>query len=245
VSTIVAVLGALDSREKAALLWMLALVAYATVRGGQKVASSFVDVVRAFLQPKLLLVLGSAALYCAGVVLLAAWVGLWHTTASKETVYWFVTGGLVLVGRAVTHAKPSDPGFYKSLLRQAVRFTIIIEFVVNAYVFPFVIELILVPIILLFIGLQVVAAYDPAHAPVRKVVDGALVTLGFILLGYAAVAAILDPSSLFTRKNAETLLIAPALTFASVPLLWTWTWVSRREQENLHRRFRARYGSTG
>ena len=81
-------------------------------------------------------------------------------------------GRIVLVGRAVTHAKPSDPGFYKNLLRQAVRFTIVIESLVNLYVFPFVIELILMPIILLFIGLQVVAAYDPAQAPVRKVIDG-------------------------------------------------------------------------
>jgi hypothetical protein len=245
VSTIAAVLDVLNSREKAALLWMLALVAYAAVRGGQTVASSFVDVARALLQAKLMLVCGSAALYCAGVVLLAAWVGLWHTTASKETAYWFVTGGLVLVGRAVTHAKPSDPGFYRSLLRQAVRFTILIEFLVNVYVFPLVIELILVPIILLFVGLQVVAAYDPDHAPVRKAVDGVLATIGFILLGYAVVVAILDPSGLLTREKAETLFVAPALTFAFVPLLWTWAWVSRREQENLRRRFRARYGSTG
>jgi hypothetical protein len=47
-----------------------------------------------------------------------------------------------------------------------VRFTILIEFLVNLYVFPFVIELILMPIILLFVSLQVVAAYDSAHAPV-------------------------------------------------------------------------------
>ena len=244
-SAIVAVLDVLNSREKAALLWMLALGAYATFRGGQTVASSLADVVRAFLQPRLLLVFGSAALYCAGVVLFAAWVGVWHTTASKETVYWFVTGGLVLVGRAVAQAKPSDPGFYKSLLRQAVRFTILIEFLVNAYVFPFVIELILVPIILVFVGLQVVAAYDPDQAPVRKAVDGVLATIGFILLGYAAVAAMLDPSGLLTRENAETLLVVPALSLAFIPLLWTWAWVSCREQEKLRRRFRARYGSTG
>jgi hypothetical protein len=149
------------------------------------------------------------------------------------------------VGRAVAHAKPSDPSFYRTLLRQALRFTIVIEFLMNLYVFPFVVELILVPIILLFVGLQVVAAYDPEHAPVRKAVDGVLATIGFILLGYAAVVAILDPSGLLTRENAETLLVAPALTCAFVPLLWAWAWVSRREQENLRRRFRARYGSTG
>lgn len=65
-SAIVAVLDVLNSREKAAVLWMLALGAYATVRGGQTVASLLVDVVRAFLQPKLLLVFGSAALSAPG-----------------------------------------------------------------------------------------------------------------------------------------------------------------------------------
>jgi hypothetical protein len=116
-----------------------------------------------------------------------------------------------------------------------VRFTIVIEFLVNLYVFPFVIELILMPIILLFVGLQVVAAYDPAQAPVRKVIDGVVATIGFVLLVCAAVAASRDPSGLFTRENAETLLIAPALTFAFVPLLWAWGWISRRERTNLRR----------
>jgi hypothetical protein len=93
--------------------------------------------------------------------------------------------------------------------------------------------------------LQVAAAYDPVQVPVRKLVDGALATIGFLLLGYAVVAATLDPSGLFTRENAETLLVAPAMTFAFVPLLSMWAWVSRREQENLRRRFRASCGSTG
>jgi hypothetical protein len=69
VSTTVAVLDSLNSREKAALLWMLALIGYATVKGGQSVTSSLGDVARAFFQTKLLLVFGSAALYCAGLVL--------------------------------------------------------------------------------------------------------------------------------------------------------------------------------
>jgi hypothetical protein len=64
VSTSVAVLDVLSGREKAALLWMLGLIGYATVEGGRSVTSSFGDVVRALFQAKLLLVFGSAALYC-------------------------------------------------------------------------------------------------------------------------------------------------------------------------------------
>jgi cytochrome bd-type quinol oxidase subunit 2 len=124
-----------------------------------------------------------------------------------------------------------------------VRFTIVVEFLVNLYVFPFLIELVLVPIIVLFAGMQVVAAAEPAHASARRAIDGALIALGLLLLTYAAVEAIRDPSALFTRENAETLLVAPALTFAFVLLLWAWARISRREQENLRKRFSASYDS--
>jgi len=122
VDTIVGALDVLNAREEAGLFWLLAIIAYASFKGGRAVASSFGDVVRAFFHWKLQLIFVSAAAYCAGVVLLAAWAGVWHTTAAKETAYWFFTGGLVLVGRAVSQAKPSDPGFDRKLLRDALRF---------------------------------------------------------------------------------------------------------------------------
>jgi hypothetical protein len=59
----------------------------------------------------------------------------------EGTAYWFFTGGVILIGRAVSDAKPSDPGFYRKVLRDAIRFTILIEFLVNLYVFPFAVEL--------------------------------------------------------------------------------------------------------
>jgi hypothetical protein len=238
-------LGALDflnSREKAVLLWAIAVVAFATVKGNG-VVFSFVNVVRAFFAPKVLLMFCSAALYCVGIVLLARWVHLWHATGLKETVCWFLTGGFVLVGRAVTHAAPFNLGFYKKLLRQAVRFTLVVEFLVNLYVFPFLVELVLVPFILLLVGMQVVVAYEASLAEAKKLFDGALTTIGLLLLIYVVVEATHDPGSLFSRENAETVLIAPVLTFAFVPLLWAWAWLSRREQENLRKRFRASYDS--
>ncbi|TML62909.1 MAG: hypothetical protein E6G22_07180 [Actinobacteria bacterium] len=241
-SPTLAVLDFLNSREKASLLWVAAIVAFATAKRNG-VASSFVAVVRSLLAPKLLAVFGSAALYCAGVVLLARWIGAWHTAALKETIYWFFTGGVVLVGRAVTHAAPFDLAFYKALLRQAVRFTIVVEFLVNLYVFPFLAELFLVPLVLLFVAMQVLAAHDDSLANARKPIEGLLTTIGLLLLAYFVVKAILNPANLFTREHAERLLVAPILTFAFVPLLWAWGWISRREQENLRRGLRASYDS--
>jgi hypothetical protein len=238
-----AILDFLDGREKAVLFWVAAILVFAVVKSGGDLASSFAQVLRSLLAPKLLLLFASAAVYCAGAVYLARWLGAWHTTTLKETVYWFVTGGVVLAGRAVAKAAPFDRRFYLQLLRHAVRFTIIVEFLVNLYVFPFLAELVLVPVILLFVGMQVVAAHDDSVKEARKPINGVLAAISVFLLVHVVVVAISNPGGLFTRENAETLLIAPTLTFAFVPFLWVWAWISRREQNNLRRRFQARYGS--
>ena len=107
---------------------------------------------------------GSAAAYSAGVVYLAWRLGLWHTTAMKETVYWFVGSAVVLVGNATTES-PRDPGYFKKLLRHAVRLTIIIDFIVNLYVFPILVEFVLVPVALLFVVLQAMAEATPSTPP--------------------------------------------------------------------------------
>src|SRR6266566_4062418 len=107
----------LNSREKAVILWAVALVVFAAAKR-EGVASSLLGVLGALVHPKLLLLLGSAALYCSAVVLLAMRGGIWHTTAVKETVYWFVGSGLMLIGKA-TQASPHDPAYFKNLLRQA------------------------------------------------------------------------------------------------------------------------------
>ena len=110
--------------------------------------------------------------------------------------------------------------------------------------FPLLLELALVPIILGFIAMQVVAASNPSQASARKFIDGVPTTIGFFLLAYVAVRAVGDPSRLFARENMETLLIASVMTFAFVPFLWASGWISRREQDSVLKRFRTRYDST-
>jgi len=70
------------------------------------------------------------------------------------------------------------------------------------------------------------------------VLDG---TLFLIVLGLVANLALRvagDPAGLFGREAAEDLLVAPAMSVALVPYLCAVAWYSRRELENLRRRFR-------
>jgi len=229
----------LNSREDALLVWAVVIVGYAFFESPREIGGSFLQVVRAFLAPKLVLLFGGAALYCAVVIALASWLDLWHTSALKETIYWFVGSGLVLVGSA-TYATP-DPGYFKRILRQALKVAIVIELIVNLYVFPLLVELVVVFVVLAFVAMQIVARHDPKiERTVRKVIDGVLIAIGLLFLAYFAVRAISDLDGFLTRENAERFLVVPALTVAFVPFLYGVAWASKRKQENLRRRFRER-----
>jgi hypothetical protein len=113
-----------------------------------------------------------------------------------------------------------------------------VEFLVNLYV-PLGLELALIPVVFLFVMLQVVDQYRPTEPRVTQFINGVLIAVGLALIGYVGVSAISNLDGFLTRKNAEDLLAAPALTLALVPFLFVVAWVSRREQENLRQHFRS------
>lgn len=105
------------------------------------------------------------------------------------------------------------------------------------------VELLVVPLLLLFVEMQVVAAHDPAHAPVRKFIDGVLIAVGLALFAYFAVRAINDLDGFLMRENGENFLVAPALTLAFLPFLHGVVWLVRREMADMRRRLDAEFNS--
>ena len=83
-------------------------------------------------------------------------LNLWHLTALKETIYWFLGTALVLVGSAIT-AQVFDRAFAMRLMHKAIRFTLIIEFLVGIYVMPLILELVFVPLMTLLVLMQAFA----------------------------------------------------------------------------------------
>jgi hypothetical protein len=224
----------LNSREDALMLWALLILSYLVYKDPRGTVSSACDLIRPLMVPKLLLLLGSAAVYSAGLVLVAERLGLWHTTSLKETIYWFVGSAVVLTARAV-NATPSS-GYLGEVLRHALSLTIIVTFLANFYVFPLAYEIVFVFVVLvLTLGAAVseAAGEDPTAG---RVMNRGLIGLGlFVLLTFAARAA-LDSGELFTRETGEHFLVVPVLTLALTPYLFGVAWYCRREVANVRRR---------
>ena len=224
----------LNSREDAILVWTVLiagpLVGYAFYKDFRGTWS----VVRAFFVPKLLVVFGAAALYAAGLVLLAERVGFWHTTALKETVYWFAGSAVVLIGGAVE----ATPGwaYVKEVLRKAVGLTIVVAFVVNFYVLSLGYELMLVFLVLvLTLGRAFASGSSIAPSTSSRTMNRALTGIGVLLLTTFVLRAIFEPGELFTRDTVERFLVVPVLTVGLIPYLLGVAWYCRREVANIRR----------
>lgn len=225
----------LNSREDAGLIWSVIALTFVLYKA-PGVFRNLAHIVWLVVKLPLALLFGGAALYCAGILAVASTLGVWETSATKETVYWFLGTGLVLAGHA-TSARP-DPDYARTLLRKAFKVAILIEFVVNFYVFPLGVELVFVPLVG-FLGITEVwnkgqAEPDPRLA---KLTGGALAILGWAVLVSVLVRIGLQPGHLLARDTLERVLVVPALTVAFIPFLYLVALWSHRQQVSIRSRF--------
>lgn len=227
----------LNSREDAILIWTALMLAFAFTKNGRDIARSLWAVAQTLLG-KLLILFGLAVAYTTAVLFAASKAGLFHASATKEAVYWFFGVGVVLVGNA-THEIPDAYYAKRVVLRRVLKATILADFAVNFYVFPLGVEFFLVFFILLFVLLQAAATSDPKAQVLMPFINGVLLTIGAFSLIWFVVNVAADPGGFLSRDTAERLLVVPALTLASIPLLYLVACYSRYEQQRIRKRLRS------
>lgn len=228
-----------NSREDAILVWTVIGLAYVCRKDFRTIRASALELLKSLLHVKLLLLLGSALVYVTTLIYVANSVGVWHLSALKATIYWYVGTAVVLLGRAVTEGARGN-AFLRGALRMIVVWTLVIEFVVNVYALPLAIELVGVFTVLAL----TLVKHDPTAPPATlRFIDRSLVAVGLFYLLYFFIRVLAEFSSFATRANVEEFLVPPALTLALVPFLLLAAWWSRREQEHLRKKFTERLGA--
>ncbi|MGH3042597.1 MAG: DUF2511 domain-containing protein [Gaiellaceae bacterium] len=214
----------LNSREDANLLWAAIFLCFAAHRF-PGVFRDIARLLRNFFLSKLGLLFGAALLYCVTIAYAANELGVWHRPALKATVYWFFVTAFVLVGRALTQS-PHDTRIIRSLLPKIAGLSIIVEFSMNLYVLPLLVELLVLPVSLVLVCAPALTS-NPAE---RKRSERGLAALGLIFITYFIVRVATDLDGFLTRKNAEDLLVGPMFTVALIPFLYAAAWISWRER---------------
>jgi hypothetical protein len=169
-----------DNREIAALVWLGAAVVW--VLSQQNLRASIGGVLKAFLQP--LIVVPLAAMFAW--IGLELWVGarlaLWNVTLTKGTLLWTLGSAAVLFFNCTQAA--SDPRFFRRTMVATIGVAVFVEFFMNLYVMSLPMELVLQFVLIVLSLLAAVGGIKPEHKPAKVLCEVLLAAIGFALFMY-------------------------------------------------------------
>lgn len=100
--------------------------------------------------------------YVAWVILfvvMADWLGIWHPVLTKDTLVWGGTTGIVLL-LGLTDA--NEAGYFQRTILKIAGIVVIFEYLVNLATFPFLIEILLQPLIFILMVAPTIVK-EPSH----------------------------------------------------------------------------------
>jgi hypothetical protein len=206
----------LNNRELATIIWVGGLLAW-TLRF-RSVRESFAGVVRAAIQPKILIPVLLAAAYAVVCVVFLATIRIWTLDQAKDTMLWFAFPAIATSFGLIGKWRG------ESLLRHGIRdmavIVVGIQFLTSTYTLALPLELILVPLGLLLGAAGAVADGKSEFASAKRVIVALQVGVGLLIVGVAVQQAILDWRSLNDLSTIRSLLLVPTLSLLFIPFTY-------------------------
>jgi hypothetical protein len=208
-------LGFLSSRELALVIWIGSLVALMFCF--KNLRESMGKVLISLLNKQIGLILLSLIAFTVLSTFLLYKTRLWESSFVKDIIFWFF--GFVLVTFYTINTAKSN-NFFKKILKQTFKLTVLSEFILNFYTFSLAAELILLPVLLFLSMTMEFSKRDSKNKDVTSLLNYTLSLVGLGFLGYALYKTVLSYNMLFTYSNLKELLLPCSLSIAILPVFY-------------------------
>jgi hypothetical protein len=202
----------LNTRETAALVWIVLALGIALVNSSLRVI--VVGAAKLATKPFVTILLATTTLLAAAVTTGLAWSGFWRTSMIPTTVAWFV--GTAIVGTF----SMGGVGELRRLAARTVASTAVVVFVSNAYTFPLLVELLLVPSVVVLVTMASFADRRPEFANTRAPLKVLCVALFVGTITPTVVHFVQHVGELASADRARDFLLPFVLTVAFLPYLY-------------------------
>lgn len=208
----------ISNREWASLFWLvilaITLVLYKPMR------EPLGSVLKAFLQPIILIPLMFAALYAAGEIYLLKTLDWWSIANLKTTILWLITFAFVAMFEIVS-IRDHKTGLRK-ITRDIVTVTSFFVFITELHSFSLPVEIIALPIVTFIALLTAVAELKPEHAPVSKFLGCILGLSGLGYLAFSLWITYEEWQKTTTWATGSEFLVPILLSLGFLPFLYGW-----------------------
>lgn len=165
----------LSTREWATLIWGCIFMLYVLCH--REIRKSLWNVIVIFFDKKLRILWEIILLYVLTITMVFCYLPIWENIYIKDIIIWFLFSGLIYCMNAVS--SEADETYIKKILKENLKFTMILEFFMSTFTFNIWIELAIIPVITIIIVMNVIAERKEEYKSVHKLLDSVLAIAGF------------------------------------------------------------------
>lgn len=165
----------LSTREWATLIWGCIFMLYVLCH--REIRKSLCNVIVIFFDKKLRILWEIILLYVLTITMVFCYLPIWENIYIKDIIIWFLFSGLIYCMNAVS--SEADETYIKKILKDNLKFTMILEFFMSTFTFNIWIELAIIPVITIITVMNVIAEKKEEYKSVHKLLDSILAIAGF------------------------------------------------------------------
>lgn len=235
-----------NNREIATAFWIIVFLLFVLKK--TKVRESIFRLFKSFVTPKILIPFIAYFVYVSLALIFLQKIGYWNTDFIKDSIYWFLFAGIVILGKSAANPVPNN--FWKRSVQDHFSIIVILTFLINLYTFSLPIEFLLVPLSFFIVTTGTITEFNPEHSDVASFIHIIQAIFGWFILVAAVVKAISDFQMLASTETLKQFFLPIVMTIAVLPFmylisiyviydkLWVWsrykqprelTWYMRRK----------------
>lgn len=204
-----------STRELSLLIWMVIFVI--AMSFNTKLRQSMLSVLNSVFATKIAGVILIMIAYVGLIVWILAAIRLFNYSLVKDLVFWFFSFALVSffsINNAATNS------YFKEVLKDCLKWTILVEFLVNFYTLSLVAELILFPVIGIVVLTKAYAQTKEEYGPVNKFLSNVLTLTGLGYFLYVLYKTVTEYEILLSWQTLYSFLFPVVLTICFIPFLY-------------------------
>ena len=167
-----------SSREIASGIWII--IFSLIFLSKSKIRKSLLKVVQAATVKKIIIPVIVILVYTATLIIVTSWFSFWEWKYMKDVTFWVMFVGIPISFEA-TSIKENDH-YFVDIVKNNLKFTVIVEFLLNTITFNILTELIILPILMFLILSEVIVATKDEHEKTKKVLSFTIAFMSFTII---------------------------------------------------------------
>lgn len=205
-----------NNRELAVAFWAGLLFVWILTKA--KLRKSLWGVAVALSNKAIRRLLALTIIYICGLVFFLKMIGLWEIQHAKLTAFWTISVAVVMVFRGGEDS--GDPAYFRRSIKDILKITVFVEFVVSLYSFNIWIELVTIPLLVLVVLMQAFAESKEEYSSVRSPLQFILVVYGLVVLIFTIYRIGSDFDGFASMETLREMTLPPILSLAFLPFMY-------------------------